>query len=238
MKLGILVAGSPRTEDLGIAGNYPAMFRRLLLDVDPTLSFASFDVRADQWPAPGACDAFIITGSPHGAYDSLPWIARLGAFLRELHRWQRKLVGVCFGHQMIAQALGGEVRQAPQGWGVGITPFEVVAHKPWMQPPLACVRLPHSHQDQVLRLPVGAELLGRSTHCPHELYTVGEEILCVQGHPEYTRPYLKALMAPRRELIGAERHDAALASLGGPDDGATLARWMLAFISPPASPGP
>lgn len=231
LRVGLLKADSVRPQHLEIAGDYDAMFEKLLRDCDPPIAWTVYDVVAGELPeATDACDAYVITGSKWSAYDPDPWIEALSDFIRRCDAAGRRLVGVCFGHQLVAQALGGRVERAPQGWGQGVHGFEVVADAPWMDPPLDACRLGFSHQDQVVALPPGARLLARNGFCPVQMYAVADRILAVQGHPEFPTEYLRALIEMRRERLGPQRTEEALASLATPTSRETVARWIARFL--------
>jgi GMP synthase-like glutamine amidotransferase len=139
MSLAILETGAPPGDLAATYGDYPAMFRALL-----GLEARSYDVEAEDFPDdPGAHDAHLITGSPAGVYEDLHWIAGLIAFLQRA-KGRAKLVGVCFGHQVMAQAFGGHVEKSAKGWGAGLMSYPIVARQPWMDDaPLVAV--PASH---------------------------------------------------------------------------------------------
>ncbi|HEY7775911.1 MAG TPA: GMP synthase, partial [Kineobactrum sp.] len=121
MKLGILKTDAVRPEWVPDFGEYPDMFIALLGQLDPSLEFAVYDVEQGQYPADiDEVDAYLITGSKSSVYDDKPWIETLMAFVRELDQRRKKLVGICFGHQLVAQALGGKTEKSPKGWGVGL----------------------------------------------------------------------------------------------------------------------
>ena len=121
MKLGILKTDAVRPEWVPEFGEYPDMFVALLEQADPSLEFVVYDVEEGQYPDDiEEVDAYLITGSKSSVYDDKPWIARLMDFVQELDRRRKKLVGICFGHQLVAQALGGEAAKSPKGWGVGL----------------------------------------------------------------------------------------------------------------------
>jgi GMP synthase-like glutamine amidotransferase len=161
-------------------------------------------------------------------YDGTPWIADLAAFIRSLG--ERKFVGICFGHQMLAHAMGGKVAKAQQGWGVGVLDVEVLRKEPWMDPPLQHLRIQHMHQDQVQRLPENSLLLGRSAHCEVGMFRVGETMLGIEGHPEFTVEYGAALIRARRTQIGEQGAQRALESLKGKTDSSAVGRWIERFL--------
>jgi GMP synthase-like glutamine amidotransferase len=230
--IGILVTGAPPEELTPRYPHYGRMAEELLRDVDPELRFRHYDVRAGDFPSsPRDHDGWLITGSRHGAYEDLPWILRLAEFVRALDAARQPLIGICFGHQLIARALGGEVVKAPQGWGVGVHEAAVLDPAPWMDPEATRVRMVVSHQDQVTRLPAGAGRIAGSGFCPIAMYRVGEHVFAMQAHPEFTRRYSRELMEVRRELIGDERIEPGIASLASEVDSAEVARWMARFLN-------
>ena len=174
------------------------------------LELVPVDARNGELPeAPSDFDGYLITGSRFSAYDDEPWIDDLSAFVRDVADAGVPLVGICFGHQLLAHALGGEVREAETGWGVG--PHEVVieAAEPWMDPTLTRPRLQYMHQDQVVRLPDGGEVVAASDHCPVAMLRVDDRLLGIQAHPEFPAAYVDALLGARVERIGADRAETA-----------------------------
>jgi GMP synthase-like glutamine amidotransferase len=137
-------------------------------------------------------------------------------------------VGICFGHQLIAKALGGSVVKSDRGWGVGVKEVELSEDLGWGD----SYRVLTSYQDQVENLPPGAEILDWNDHCPVSVMGVGSTILGMQGHPEFESAYSQALMESRRgTLIPEATADAGLASLKDNTDGPELADWILEFVS-------
>lgn len=211
-----------------IDGGYREMFAALL----PQARFAHYEAHRGELPnAPDACEAWICTGSKYSVYEPHAWIERLARFIREVRDAGRPFVGICFGHQMLAHALGGVVAKSPYGWGVGVLKVDILNDEPWMQPPLREVRIHHMHQDQIERLPAGAIVLGRSDHCEIGIFRVGEHMLGIEGHPEFTVPFSAALIRARRGYIGERRADAALANLSQPTDAPLVANWISAFLA-------
>jgi len=214
-------------------GDYPAMFRDMLSAPDVHLSVV--DVRTEL-PAAGAGDSYVITGSRHSVYDDLPWIRRLAEFLRgEIHAG-RKVVGICFGHQLLAHFFGGEVRPATTGWEVGVKETQVRESAPWMNPPLQRFNLISSHKDQVQRVPEGATVTASSASCPVAGFAMGDNVITFQGHPEFRKGYSKALMDHRRHILGDGKYEAGVTSLERATDQEVIGGWILAFLrSRPAS---
>ena len=160
MKIGILETGEVHPDLKARHGDYPTMFEKLLGAVDPGLEFATVRVVAGEMPAtPGQADAWLVTGSRHGVYDGLPWIEPLKAFLRDCVAARVPVVGICFGHQILAEALGGRAKKSDKGWALGVQDYELTARPGWMDglPRRFAVRA--LHQDQVVELPPGATVL-------------------------------------------------------------------------------
>jgi GMP synthase-like glutamine amidotransferase len=213
------------------AGDYADMFTTLLGAHAPEVTLERIDVVGGApLPAVGAHDGIIISGSRQSVTDDLPWIDALTDLLHEAAARREPLVGICFGHQLIAQAFGGRVQRAPVGWGIGVHEAVVTATRPWMDPPLDRFRLLVSHQDQVTLLPSDAEVLAVSDHAPIAAFQLGS-LLGFQGHPEFVPTYAEALMDLRLERIGAAVVDPARATLTTSTDHAVVARWIARFFS-------
>lgn len=218
-------------------GSYGRMFARYFDDLGGNLDYRHYQVQAGELPRdPGECDAYLITGSRAGVYDELDWLPPLRAWLRDFHAQGARILGICFGHQFIADTLGGRAEKSAKGWGVGVRTERVdtarwPAHLGTLAATLpATLSLLYSHQDQVTTPPSGAITLAGSDFCPHVALAIGGNILSLQGHPEFTRDYLRHLLARRREHLGETRYRAALDSLDQPTDEAAVGRWLLDFI--------
>jgi GMP synthase-like glutamine amidotransferase len=232
MKIGILKADSVLPQFQGEFGDYPDMFvARLAANSESEVTFHSYDVEHLEYPENlDDCDGYVITGSKKSVYDDEPWIHRLEQYVRVLHSAKKPLVGVCFGHQLVAQALGGKTQSAAEGWGVGVHTNQLVKQQDFMEPQLEAFRVLVSHKDQVTSLPDGAVKLASSDFCPNAMYQVDDHILCVQGHPEFVKAYSQSLINLRQEILGEELFEQGVASLEQPLDSDTLARWILNFI--------
>lgn len=176
-------------------------------------------------------DAYVITGSPASVNDdSLPWLPGLFSFIQAAHAARRAMVGLCFGHQAIAKALGGQVAQSRNGWGLGAAVTHWHSPAPWMTPGRASTRLLAAHNEQVTLLPPGARCLGSSALCPVGAMQLGEHIFTTQFHPEMTRPFMDELLAFLQDKLDATTLAHARASLPDPIDADLFAIWMVRFF--------
>lgn len=234
MRIGILKTDSVLPEFSSQFGDYPDMFSHLLRSADPDLEFEVWDIVAQQRPQRlDSCDGWLITGSRHSVYEDLPWIRSLEDLVLEIHESRRKLIAICFGHQLVAQALGGKTAAASRGWTVGVQGMERSKNLPVNMGFPDPIRVIHSHQDQVLELPPRARLLGGNAACPFGLYQVDQHILAMQGHPEFQADYAKALYTRRRGLLGEATYRDAIDSLQQGDDAARIALQIVDFVKSP-----
>ena len=231
MRIGILQCDDVNDSLQPAYGNYPQMFADALRAVLPDCELPTYRVLDGQFPdSPDECDAWLITGSRFGVNDDLPWIDVLCDFVRTLWQQQRPLVGVCFGHQLVAKALGGTVVKSEKGWGIGMSFNQVIERKSWMQPFQAHLDILVSHQDQVAVLPSQAEVLASSDFCPYYLLQYANCFLSIQGHPEFCAGYCRALMTMRKGILPAERLQAGLDSLSSEPDSQLMMKWMVQFL--------
>lgn len=231
MKLGILEAGRPPEPLRERYIDYPTMVSTLLESQDDALAFRRYAALDGELPTSlSECDAWLITGSKYAAYDPDPWIAELKAFVRSAFDAQQPMLGICFGHQVMAAALGGEVRLADAGWGVGVHDYRLDV------PPAWAVRAPRSlaiqafHQDQVVAVPDAAEVVASSDFCPIAALQYGSQALSVQAHPEFQADYTRELLQFRRDLVGADRADLALRHIEDPLDCDFVAKWFVGLL--------
>ena len=229
MKLGILKTGAPPPR-VARFGSYPDMFRKLL--GEEAYDYSVFAVDAGELPpTPEACDAYLVTGSASGVYDGTPWIGELKGFLNAA-KGRAPLVGVCFGHQVMAEAFGGKVIKSPNGWGLGEQTYQVLHREPWMDD-VSRIRLPGSHQDQVVEAPPNAEVMAASDFSPLGAFVYRDQpAISIQLHPEFEPAYAIALIEDRRgSRLSEEEADRAIASYQTPDDRARVGGWIRNFLA-------
>lgn len=232
MRVGLLECDHVGGRFVDVAGDYADMFDGLFRAHAPEVELVRYDTVAGKLPSdPAECEGYVCTGSRASAYDDEAWIHDLAGFVSAARDAEVPFVGVCFGHQMLAHALGGQVERAPTGWGVGIHAVDVLEHAGWMEPGLPTVALQFMHQDQVTALPEGGVLLGRSDHCPVAMFRVGDTMLGLQAHPEFGAAYVDALMAEREERIGADKVEAARRTLSSRTDEGTATKWIARFLA-------
>lgn len=236
MRIGILETGRVNSDLVPVHGKYPAMFARLLRSADPDVSVETVPVLDGVLPdSPQECDGWLVTGSKHGVYDDLPWIDPLKDFLRRARDMRVPVVGICFGHQLLAEALGGRAEKSTRGWGVGVHSYSI-RHRPgWMADAPESPAWHAMHQDQVTAIPDDATVLADSAFCPYAMLAYGDpempDAISIQPHPEFEAPYARDLVDIRTGVaIPPERAQPALETFGHPVDNAAFARWALAYV--------
>lgn len=226
-RIAILETGAPPSALQPRFGDYGDMFAALLGDGFVT---QRFDVAAGGLPDAAAFDGAILTGSAAGVYEDHAWLPPLFDWIRGA-KGKTRLVGVCFGHQAMAQALGGRVEQSDRGWGVGLHAYEVVSPEPWMQPAAAHIALPCSHQDQVVEKPDDARVWLASAFTPFAGLAWGADAISIQPHPEFTPDFAAALAEGRRGRIADDLIDDAATSLSAPNDRDLVGGWIRRFLT-------
>lgn len=224
MQIGILQTGQAPDVLKPETGDYPDMFRQLL--AGHGLTFRTWHVEAMEFPA-GVHDAdgWLITGSRHGAYEDHPFIRPLEAFIRDAHAAGVPVVGICFGHQIMAQAMGGRVERFAGGWAVGATDYDFGGER---------MVLNAWHRDQVVEVPPGAEVLARNDACQVAALGYGDRMFSVQPHPEFAPSFIDGLMRTRGPgLVPDDRMAAARERLGAPLSAPSMAGRIAAFFKMP-----
>ena len=224
MQIGILQTGHAPDALIAQSGDYPAMFARLLQGHG--LTFRTWAVVDGALPTSvHDAEGWLITGSRHGAYEDHAWIPLLEAFIRDAYAQAVPLVGICFGHQIIAQALGGRVEKFAGGWSVGPTEYafgdETLTLNAW-------------HQDQVVERPAGAEVIASNDFCANAALVYDDRALTVQAHPEFAGEFVNGLIRTRgRGRVPDALLDAATARRDAPLHDRAIAARIATFFTHP-----
>lgn len=231
MKLGLLLADTldPALCDqfCGFKEIFESYFSTY---VSSSLTYQSYEVSKEEFPrSSDECDAYVITGSKFGVYDSESWITQFLDLVRNIFTSNAKLIGICFGHQVIAQALGGEVERSELGWTVGRQKYEIVNRLPWISLPLEGFHLLASHQDKVTQLPPRAVNFARNDRSEYGGYYIGDSVLTLQAHPEFEPEMLRHIIEKRKKSIGPT-YETALDSLQEPADKSLIGELLRGFL--------
>ncbi len=233
MKIGILQTGKVPEELEDKHGDYPGMFERLL--ADPDFTFETFSVVDNCFPdGPAACDGWLITGSKYGTYEDHDWILPLEDLLRQAYAVGVPTVGICFGHQILAQALGGKVEKFEGGWSVGVKDYAIDGIGDDLQ-------VVAWHQDQVTELPkvngLPAAVVGSSAFCRYAALAYGDRAWSIQPHPEFDGAFMADLIETRGKILPEDIANRAMADRDRPTSSARIAEYIKAFFKK-ARPAP
>ena len=211
--------------------DYPDMFATAFGKAGVSVEWHVYDVLNGETPKNlSEVDGFVTTGARAGVYDELGWYQDLVDAIRAIDAAKIPLVGICFGHQAIADALGGQVEVSGNGWGIGVRQYQTRANPNWMSPECERFSVPVCHQDQVTVLPEGSELLASSDHCENFIVQFTPTSLGFQGHPEFTADYVDTLINLRQEILPQQIVTSAKSSLGTPHDNDMIIRWLAKFL--------
>lgn len=215
MKIGILLVGKASEDLVDEYGTYAEMLIALINTEEQVFEFKTFNILDDEFPKDHLeCDGWIVTGSPHGVYEDHSWIPTVSQLINNIYEANLPIFGVCFGHQLIAQALGGHVDKSEKGWGLGLHTYQVNNKPDYMSNLSEEVTLNICHQDQVLRPPQGATVYAKSEFCENAGFYIKDKVLTMQAHPEFLVDFTKALLTARRDVtIPKEFVDPALVGL-------------------------
>ncbi|MCD7058902.1 glutamine amidotransferase-related protein [Pelagibacterium xiamenense] len=233
MKLTIIRTGGVPAPLADQYPSYPAMFQGMFERDGAKLAYETVELDAGApLPDPESLDAILITGSAYGVYDDVAWMEPLRAFIRGAHAARTKMVGICFGHQVIADALGGDVRKSEKGWGLGRHTYQIACRPPFLDAPRASLSVACSHQDQVITPPEGARVVLSSEFTPNAgLHYANGTTLSFQPHPEFSDEYALQLVRLRKGLAEDAVIEKAKASFAKPSDSPLLTRAISRFLA-------
>lgn len=230
MRLAILETDVLRDELRPRYEGYGRMFVELFERIGSGWEMEIFSVIRGEYPESfHRYDAFLVTGSQHDAFDDADWILRLKTYLHTLYRQAVPLVGICFGHQLLAHALGGKADRAEGGWGLGVMTFQVQTPAPFLDSEEP-VKLIMSHRDQVLKIPENTHLLLSNDFCPFAAFYRPDRLLALQGHPEFGVDYARALLAFRADQISPTQRAQVEASFEVAHQGERVGLWIKRFL--------
>lgn len=229
--IGILLTNTDRSDFAKRFDSDEVKFQKLLSPYQPDWKLTNISVIDNIFPdAIDKHDAYIITGSPASVNDSHSWMPKLYEFIRELNSHKCPTIGVCFGHQAIANALGGKIASNPSGWSLGMEATEYPSRLEWMQPTQPSLNLYSAHTEQVIELPNGATIIGTNATCHNAAYVIDRHIMTTQYHPEMSLNFISNLVDHLRPNIAKDIFTTAHKQLTQPCDREIFARWMVTFL--------
>ena len=237
MRIAILVCSDDASDHADHYPNDGEKYVALLGPVRPDWSFHAVPVYRDVLPGlVSDHDAYIVTGSSHSNTAHKPWVERLHAFLRQADEARVPVVGICFGHQALAKALGGAVERLPgdgaaEQTHVGVASMRLATREPWMEPWQGDLTLFCAHEEQVTRLPTRARILATHQRCPVAMFAIDDHIVACEFHPEVYEDYLVGKLRAMKGDLGEEvatriEREARAAETHGP----VLGRWLANFV--------
>ncbi|MDO6683293.1 MULTISPECIES: GMP synthase [unclassified Oceanobacter] len=234
IRLGLLETDELYPDLVADYHSYGRMFERFFRAIDSAQDweFRYYRVTRGELPATlDECDAFLITGSKTGVYDEVDWLAPLTLWVQQAYAAHKPLIGICFGHQLLAHTLGGIAARSDRGWGIGVRSSQVMTQPEWSCHSAEQFRLIYSHRDQVEQLPARATRLACCHFCPNAAFYIDNRVLAFQGHPEFTAEYTRRLLPRRQRCIGESRFQSGMATLTQPTDTRLVGQWMLDFLT-------
>ncbi|KAI0109827.1 class I glutamine amidotransferase-like protein [Daldinia grandis] len=244
IRLAILEADNPvpgiKAEYGSYGGVFQYLFERACASLEPPqplsavlkLSFHDIVNHPESYPDPETIDAILISGSKYSAYDNDDWIVRLTQYTRRcLEGGRVRVIGVCFGHQIVGRALGAEVGKNVRGWEISVTEHELTEEGKRLFG-VQKLAIHQMHRDQVFSLPPGAIQLARTEMCDvQSMYKPGR-FITVQGHPEFTDDMVREILEMRRRggILGPDIFQDGMNRVSNNHDGIAVAKAFLRFL--------
>ncbi|KAK3681491.1 hypothetical protein LTR37_020905 [Vermiconidia calcicola] len=244
LRIAILECDEPVGKTKEKYGTYGGLFTELLQNgatkladsnhgKKPELDISSWDiVNKDQYPKLEDIDAVLLTGSKFNSFDNDPWILRLVEYTRRLLKQDRvRLIGVCFGHQIIGRALDVKVDRGDKGWEVSVTKVHLTAMGKELFG-LEELNIHQMHRDLVYEWPKGVEPLGHTDSCDVQGMYIKEHLITVQGHPEFNGDVVSELLQRRHDqgIFNDEMYNDGMSRVRKPHDGTAVGAAFLRFL--------
>lgn len=231
MKIAILQCGEVPKDSESQTGCNTEMIKAMFDGIEGSFEFESFHCQDGCYPDDiDDYDFYITGGSKAGVYEDKEWIQRLIKFVRQLDKKKKKLIGICFGHQIMAMACDGMVEKSEKGWGLGVAANRIVSNPEWTSEKKDALNLLVSHQDQIINVPDDAKIIAESDFCPFFVVQWNDHFLSTQGHPEWNREYSEILLTRRKGTIPDQLFESARSSLHTKPDNTLFARWVMDFV--------
>ena len=234
MLVGILKCDTVFSSLSAEFGEYPEMMMRAFSETDDTLKFKTYLTDLGQLPDEADdCDAYIITGSRHSVFDVEElWINQLRDFIVRLNKLGLKIIGIGFGHQLIAEAMNGKIERADLGWKIGIHTAQIQQPQKFMQPESPFFHVVMMCEDQIQTVPDSATVIATSSNCESLMLQYNNNILSIQGHPEYSQKFAKSLINTKKDQFPSKRLEKGLASLAEKEpDTKLIFQWFVNFLN-------
>nr|WP_306671502.1 type 1 glutamine amidotransferase [Endozoicomonas sp. ONNA2] len=231
-RLGILLCDEHHPDSIKRFGSFDNDYKMMVERVMPgQWQYSVWRCYQDSFPSSvDQCDAWVISGSKSSAYDSEPWILKLKRLIVDLAMSDSLLVGICFGHQIIHQSLGGRVQKFPGGWGLGAYPVKALSDFGSFKSG-STIRVLAVHQDQVDLLAPGFSLLATSDFCENAITRRSSKILTWQAHPEFIDGFFIDVCARLRTMVADRLIDQAVGAIGLPDDRHQAGKTIVHFLA-------
>ena len=217
-------------DDLGITD--AQKFVDLLAPENPAAVLDSYYVAENEFPdSLDDYDAYLLTGSPCSVHDDFDWLRQLKQWVLDADQQNKRIVASCFGHQLVAKIFGGEVAKNEQGWAIGNYALNITHQYDWMQPPASNTGLYHFNLERVTKLPENALSFANTDDYQHYAYTLGDNILSLQGHPEQPRRAMNNFLSVIKDKISEEELEKATIFIdNGKPDADIWAQWIMRFM--------
>lgn len=231
--IGLILCDQLRDQFSGDFPEYETMFKTAFEGKTSAFVWKTFDAVTEEFPTDlDVCDGYLISGSRSSVYEGKKWMLSLEGFINKLNRKNKPTVGLCFGHQIMAKALGGKVACAPEGWGIGFARCSVNSDSSKNQ-----LALPEEltvgvcHRDQVVKLPTGATNIGSAPHCNNFLIQFTPKMVGFQGHPEFEPAYISALIEEAKTHLTPQEYSIALQSKRNAPDNQLIRKAITKFLT-------